>query len=214
MKKSFLTIAVAAALSTTSVTYAEEDVVSISGNVALSSNYIWRGQTQTNDEPALSGGFDLAHDSGLYLGVWGSNVDFGTDDNMELDYYGGISGETGPVGYDLGYIAYKYPGGSGDFEEWYLGLSTTVGAVELGATFSQGVSGAADNVEISAGTDLDGIALSLAVGDYDGAGEYSLVSLSKEMGGLDLSVAWSNYDADAGSASDQDDVTFTIAKSF
>ncbi len=214
MKKQFSIMAAVVALSTTPVTYADEEGISISGNVALASNYIWRGQTQTNNEPALSGGFDLAHDSGFYLGVWGSNVDFGADDNMELDYYGGFSGESGPVGYDLGYIAYKYPGGSGDFEEWYLGLSTTVGPVELGAAFSQGVDEATDNVELSASTDLDGIALSLALGDYDGAGEYSLVSLSKEMGGLDFSVAWSDYDADAGSASDQDEVTFTIAKSF
>lgn len=208
-----ITFAMASAV-TAPVTFAAEEASPISANVALSSNYIWRGQTQTLDEPALSGGFDYAHQSGLYLGVWGSNVDFGTDDNMELDYYGGYTGEAGKVGYDVGYISYTYPGGSGDFEEWYLGLSTSAGVVDLGLTYSFGVDAANDNIELSAGTDLGGIDASLTLGDYDKSGQYTSVALSKELAGVALSVAWSEYDADAGSASDQDNVTFTIAKSF
>ena len=44
------------------------------GNVGLFSQYIFRGVSQTNEKPAVQGGFDLGHKSGLYAGVWGSNV--------------------------------------------------------------------------------------------------------------------------------------------
>jgi len=199
---------------TTPVTFSAEESSPINANVALSSNYIWRGQTQTLDEPALSGGFDYIHDSGFYFGIWGSNVDFGTNDNMELDYYGGHSGVAGEIGYDIGYISYTYPGGSSDFEEWYLGLDGSTGAVDLGLTYSFGVDSANDNIELSAGTNLGGVGATLTLGDYDKSGQYTSVSFSKELEEIELSVAWSEYDADAGSASDQNDVTFTIAKSF
>ncbi len=208
-----LTFAITSLLTLPDALAAEEAPV-VSANVALSSNYIWRGQTQTLDEAALSGGFDYVHDSGVYVGVWGSNVDFGADDNMEIDYYGGYAGEAGALGYDVGYIDYNYPGGSGDFEEWYLGLSTTAGVVDLGLTYSFGVDAAADNVEVSAATDLGGIGATLTLGDYDNSGKYSVVSFSKEVAGVELSLAWSEYDADAGSASDQGDVTFSIARHF
>ena len=49
----------------------------ISSNFTLSSNYIWRGMTQTMDSPGYSGGFDYSSESGFYAGTWGSNVSFG-----------------------------------------------------------------------------------------------------------------------------------------
>ena len=114
----------------------------------------------------------------------------------------------------LGYIDYNYPGGSGDFEEWYVGLSTTAGIFDLGTALSFGLDGAADNVEISAETEFSGVGIGLTLGDYDNSGKYHGITLSKELAGVAISVAWSDYDADAGSAGDQDDLTFTIAKSF
>ena len=51
--------------------------VSVSGNIALTSDYIWRGMTQSAGGPAVAGGFDLSTDSGFYLGTWGSSVQFG-----------------------------------------------------------------------------------------------------------------------------------------
>ena len=202
------------AIATAHPTMADESAPAVTGNVALARNYIWRGMTQTKDEAAISGGFDLVLDSGLYAGVWGSNVDFDANDNIELDYYGGYSRETGALSYDLGYIDYNYPGGSGDFEEWYLGLGITAGTVDLGATFSFGLDNANDNIELSAGTELSGIGLGITLGDYDNSGKYTVVSASKEIGGLELSLAWSDFDADSGNSSDEDAVTFTVAKSF
>ena len=60
--------------------------VEISGNVGLSSDYIWRGMTQTSGDIAVSGGFDLSTDMGFYLGTWASNASAGTA-SMELDVY-------------------------------------------------------------------------------------------------------------------------------
>ena len=95
-------------------------------NVGLYSQYVFRGLTQTNEEPALQGGFDYSHSSGLYFGVWGSNVSWLKENNttgsnavagtyktggsLELDFYGGYKGSVGDFGYDIGLLQYYYPG--------------------------------------------------------------------------------------------------------
>lgn len=89
---------------------------SLSANVSLASQYRYRGIAQTDGKPALQGGFDYAHASGVYLGTWGSNVSWLADSNddvsnsVELDAYGGWRGKLGDVGYDVGVLRYLYPG--------------------------------------------------------------------------------------------------------
>ena len=92
-------------------------VHTFTGNVGVFSNYVFRGITQTSEEPALQGGFDYAHASGLYAGIWGSNVSWLEDSaaytksSLELDLYGGYKGSFGgDFGYDVGGIYYYYPG--------------------------------------------------------------------------------------------------------
>ncbi len=86
------------------------------GNVGIFSQYIFRGLTQTNEKPALQGGFDYAHASGFYAGVWGSNVswlsDFapGTSASLELDLYAGYKPTFGDFFLDVGVLRYQYPG--------------------------------------------------------------------------------------------------------
>lgn len=91
----------------------------ITGNLGLFSQYIFRGLTQTDREPALQGGMDYAHTSGFYVGTWGSNIswlrDFGaynSGGSLELDIYGGFKGNIGKsdFGYDVGLLYYWYPG--------------------------------------------------------------------------------------------------------
>jgi uncharacterized protein (TIGR02001 family) len=88
----------------------------LTGNVGFFSQYIFRGLTQTDTKPALQGGFDYAHASGLYAGTWASNVswlaDFGsyTSSSLEWDFYGGYKNTVGPLGYDVGLLQYYYPG--------------------------------------------------------------------------------------------------------
>ena len=109
-----------------------------SGNVSVTSDYSFRGISQTLEEPAIQGGLDLRHPWGLYLGTWGSSVNFGEDlslgdrAQMELDLYGGIGRSLfGLATVDLGFIYYAYPGAENnrnyDFLEFGLGASRSVG---------------------------------------------------------------------------------------
>ena len=54
-----------------------------SANVTLTSDYVFRGVSQTDEDPAIQGGFDLSHDSGFYIGAWASNVDFNEEDSTD-----------------------------------------------------------------------------------------------------------------------------------
>lgn len=96
----------------------------VTGTAGVYSDYNWRGITQTAQDPALQGSIDYAHDSGFYIGAWGSNVDFGNccDENVEIDIYTGFRfGET--LTWDVGLVYYTYPGADDlDFPEIYVGL--------------------------------------------------------------------------------------------
>jgi len=100
----------------------------ISANVGLVSQYSFRGMTQSDENVALQGGFDVNHASGWHAGVWGSNVDFndGDEASVEVDLYGGYAGEASGISYDLGVIYYAYPGAGSsldyDFWEGFLTL--------------------------------------------------------------------------------------------
>lgn len=93
----------------------------VTANVGLYSEYIFRGITQTTGEPALQGGFDYGHSSGLYAGTWASNIswleDFGaySRSSLEWDFYGGFKRNIGSTDFyfDVGTIYYYYPGNAG-----------------------------------------------------------------------------------------------------
>jgi hypothetical protein len=87
---------------------------SFTGNLTLASDYRFRGISQTYKLPAVQGGFDYAHSSGLYLGTWMSNVSGNMYTNgaaLEWDMYGGYKGNfTDDLAYDVGMLYYYYPG--------------------------------------------------------------------------------------------------------
>jgi len=87
----------------------------LTGNLGIFSDYRFRGISQTNKRPAIQGGIDFAHSSGLYLGNWNSNVDSAmySGANIEMDFYGGWKTTWEGFGFDVGAIYYYYPG-SGD----------------------------------------------------------------------------------------------------
>src|SRR5688572_25761652 len=88
--------------------------VTVSGNVALTTDYAFRGISQTDQSPAIQGGLDLSA-GGFYAGTWASNINFGTGGaNMELDVYGGYKFAAGPVSFDVGIVGYLYPGAADD----------------------------------------------------------------------------------------------------
>lgn len=123
----------------------------LSANVGVTSNYLWRGVSQTDDGPAVSGGIDWSHDSGFYLGTWASNIDWGQGAGAEVDFYGGYGFDLGEAGLDVGAIYYYYPASDyddSDFLELYLnaswkfleaGIAWTVnGDADDDAPFSEG----------------------------------------------------------------------------
>jgi uncharacterized protein (TIGR02001 family) len=98
----------------------------VTSTFTLTNDYNWRGITQSTKNPALQASVDYAHSSGFYAGAWGSNVDFGDDNdaNLEVDLYLGFAGgET--ITYDVGMVWYTYPSSNGDaldFPEFHAGI--------------------------------------------------------------------------------------------
>src|ERR671931_1426565 len=79
----------------------------VTGNITLASEYRFRGIDQTYGKPAIQGGFDYSHASGVYLGNWNSNVNQGAGyagSSIEMDFYGGYKKAFGDVGLDVGAI--------------------------------------------------------------------------------------------------------------
>ena len=108
----------------------------LSANVGLTSEYVFRGISQTDQGPAIQGGFDATCGI-LYAGLWASNLDFGPDGagdgiaNIEIDLYAGIKPKTGPITWDLGVIYYAYPNSSNavadlDMVEFKVGGSAEI----------------------------------------------------------------------------------------
>ncbi len=138
MKKLLLTAAAACAVAAPAM--AEEAAGwSFSGNIALTSDYVFRGVTQTLENPAVQGGFDAAYGN-FYAGVWASNVDFGfAGDSLETDLYLGYKPTLGPVAADIGVVGYFYPGAKDAgaeydyFEVYAKGAINPVEPLTLGA---------------------------------------------------------------------------------
>ncbi len=90
-----------------------ESAHTVTANVGFVSNYLYRGISQTGAKPAIQGGFDYAHTSGLYAGAWGSNVSWvpASSASLELDTYFGFKNSlAGDLSYDVGFLRYNYPG--------------------------------------------------------------------------------------------------------
>ena len=177
----------------------------VSANVSFTTDYIWRGMTQS-DGPAVQGGFDYEADSGFYAGFWGSNVNFNNGNGQELDYYAGYGFSLGDVGVDVGYITYDYPDSDPDlkFEEIYLGFS--IG--DLGLTYASGQDEAPDYIEVSYGIGP----VSISYGDYDEYGENTLISYGFACGSYECGISLYEF-SDAGYGADEDGVFFSISAS-
>lgn len=202
--------------------------VEVSGNVALTSDYMWRGLSQTDASPAIQGGFDASFDSGFYAGIWGSNVDFkddvgnSTNESMEIDTYAGWAGEFGGVGVDVGFLNYHYPTADDgtNFTEAYTGLS--FGPVSL--TYYMGLDLGTENMgDTNVGDYTD---LGIDLGGYSGVnfsahfGHYDMrdgdnyddwkLAASTSLMDVDFELAYVDQDADSD---EQEQVVFTVSKS-
>jgi len=162
----------------------------ITGNLGLYSQYVFRGLTQTNEKAALQGGFDYAHSSGFYAGVWGSNISWisdgyapGSSYALELDTYLGFKNaiDKTDFSYDVGFLRYNYPGSKplagfalgtdkADTNELYGALGwkwiTAKYSYSLGDTFGVKDARGSDYLDLSAAVPLgdSGFTLGLHVG--------------------------------------------------
>lgn len=107
-------------------------------NVGANTDYVFRGISQTDEDPSVFGGVDATYGI-AYAGTWLSNVDFGSGTDVEFDLYAGIRPTAGPVTFDLGVLYYGYTGqpkGSNeDYWEGKVAASVPVGKATLGAAF-------------------------------------------------------------------------------
>lgn len=217
MKKIILTVVLALAIPFTAmadkVNLGEEEI-DVSANVSITTDYVWRGRTQTDGQPAIQGGFDLSHGrSGVYFGNWNSNVDGG----IEIDLYGGVKHDVLDSGYelDVGAIGYLYPGQDDlDFYEVYIGMSKTYADVvtpSIKGYFDPENEGQYLDLGVSFALPAD-ITLNTHLGQNypDGSGTETdwLVGASRPFFGLDLGLSVT------GSDEDDTRVMFTASKSF
>jgi uncharacterized protein (TIGR02001 family) len=218
-----VTTALMAGFGSTQVLAADD--FAISGNIALTSDYRFRGISQTDEDPAVQGGFDVSFEPGFYLGTWASTVDFDANDeanttgsygNLEVDYYGGWKGPIGDsdFGVDVGYAYYQYPSDTvdpvGDYQEFYVKGSWTT--LVLGVFYSDdNYAKTGESYYLSGDYSyglIDSLTLGLHAGysSFDEAGvflsndkddytDYS-VSLTYNWASVDFSVAYVGTDLD------------------
>ncbi len=127
-----------------------------SANVLVATEYLYRGVSQSNEDPAIQGGFDYSHETlGFYIGFWASSIEFNAGAtntaSVETNFYGGLAGEFGNgVSWDIGGLYYYYPDNNEDlmdtvgdynFVEVYGNLGYTIEAswdptVDIGFAYS------------------------------------------------------------------------------
>jgi len=117
---------------------APPEPITVSGSATVASDYRFRGVSQTDKNVAVQGGITIAHESGVYIGTWGSNLaGWGTfgGANLELDLIAGYKHTFGTATVDAGVTWYTYPGGfdETDVVEFYGKVSGTAGPATLTA---------------------------------------------------------------------------------
>ena len=191
--------------------------VEISSNASLSSDYIWRGMTQTGGDLAVSGGFDLSTDMGFYIGTWASNSGgTGTDYSMELDVYLGFSGEMAEnMTYNIGYISIIYPGdNSADFEEAYIAFNI----YGLNILYSDGQDNGPSYSEVGYAVDAGPGTFNISYGEYEEFGSNTLVGYDWGVGDFTVGFYYYDFEGDTTGVnrgmSDDDGAYVSLSRSF
>jgi uncharacterized protein (TIGR02001 family) len=196
----------------------------VSANFGATSNYLWRGVTQSGNAPSLSGGLDYSDESGIYAGTWVGTVDW-TDETSdakgaEVDFYLGYGGEVNDFTYDVGYVYYYYPStGYEDSNFGELYFNGSVGAFGFGVAYTAN-SDADDDVpfgtgdlyyNVNYGLDLPnefGLGLTYGYYDFDtptSDPDYGHFQVDLTKGDFTLTV--SKADEESGS----DDTNFAVS---
>lgn len=219
MKSKLLNSLILAALAVPGVAMADTAPASLfSGNVSLTTNYLYRGISQTAGKPAIQGGFDYANPNGLYVGAWGSNISWISDAavasgaSLELDTYAGYKGGFATdFSYDVGFLRYNYVGyyapaaTKADTNEIYgmIGWKwfTLKYSDSLGDTFGMPSASGTNYIDLSASYTPDGTDITLGAHygkqNYKGsaADGYKLAGADPSYSDYKLSVSkpWGAY---------------------
>lgn len=185
----------------------------LSFNLALTSNYKFRGQDQDQSKtkafkPAVQGGVDYAFDNGFYLGNWNSTVNWAKylpsnpSNHIEIDIYGGYKFNAGPLAMDVGALTYFYPGASGaNTTEVYLGAGYGPVSAKYSHTVSKG---------------YFGIGKEFLIGEGRGTGYFNLAYAQEVMTNVALkaSVGFTNFKSGANSAGLPDYTDYSVGASY
>ena len=194
--------------------------IAVSGNVGIMSNYIYRGMTQTNDKVSVKAGLNAFY-NGFYAGTTILTVDFGTDDDFEIDYFAGYTNNLGIFTYDMNIFVTSYDGSTNHSTEVALGVSWPCQLVDdltLGVTYAKGINEAPDNFNVKASYDLKVATLEADYNDYDTVGKAATIGVSKsfQMTGYAINAAlkYTSFSSDSLYIEDQDHLYLTAEMTF
>jgi uncharacterized protein (TIGR02001 family) len=143
MRKSILGLSAVSLLALATPALAQDEAASewkITGSATLVSDYRFRGFSQSGENAAVQAGININHESGFYVGTWGSSISF--NGNAEIDIFAGYTKEVAPgITADVGLLYYLYPkkgGGDTDFFEPYVNLTGAVGpaTIKVGVNYA------------------------------------------------------------------------------
>jgi uncharacterized protein (TIGR02001 family) len=210
----------------------------VSGNVAMATDYAFRGLSQTNERGAIQGGFDIGFESGAYIGTWSSNVAFTSPDDgdissQELDLYVGYGFSVSEnVSVDVSAIQFFYPGTEAEFNYNEYVVSVAISDFSVGLVYSPdyfgdgGGTGTVVNFDYSLGLS-EVMSMDFHVGvtsteddgyldEDDGYMDY-LVGLNYDVAGVTVSLAYVGNDIDdetvLGEAMTDDRLILSVSKS-
>lgn len=220
---------------------AADEAVTTAGGVAFTSDYLFRGISQSSNNAAVQGTLTVNHESGLYFTAWGSSIASGAG-GLELDTLLGFAGKAGEVGYDVGVMRYNYPGlneGNAGFEPDYNEIygSVSLKGAKLGLNYSPDYYLESDKFIYVYGaysTEVSGVGLSASVGlnmfddnammaqalGYTGTDDSYIdykVAASKSVKGVGVELAYIGSDIDEdelGGKLSTGRAVLTVSKSF
>ncbi|MBU1311005.1 MAG: TorF family putative porin [Gammaproteobacteria bacterium] len=196
----------------------------LSGDITFTSDYAFRGISQTEEAPALQGGLTLSAESGFYVSVWGSNVDFLAEGTLELDVMLGWSGAINDDwSTDVGIMRYGYPNAEIDGSNfWEIYGSLSYKDLTFGLAYSDDYYANSGNfIYLYASysyalTDSISLDMQLGQNEYDDSSASYMdwsVGLSTEVMGAGVSLAYVDTDIDGSYLADSR-VILSVSKSF
>ncbi len=216
MRKTILKLAAISAMGVSVPAFAQDEAateeasgpITLTGGIAVFSDYRFRGVSLSDKDFAVQPYLTVKHESGFYVGVWGSNLSENTGDDVEVDLYAGFSGGDS-VTYDIGATYYVYPGVSSfNYVEFTGKLGTTIGPATIGGQVSyvpsQDNTGNSDNIYVATNAVIalpdSPISITGSVGIEDGAfstGSSKLdwsLGLTANVSGFTLGAAYVDTD--------------------